>query len=170
LIRIRDATPDDADAIAAINAAGWQAAYVGLIDQDRLANIPVKVWAREIRGNLADLESASFSIVAELEGRVVGSCFVTGRARDGDLGDDVAELVAIYIDPPHWRQGVGSALLREAVDRCKRQGKSEISLWTLSGNEGAQQFYESHGFVRDGREQIHPVVRAPALRMRRPLS
>jgi ribosomal protein S18 acetylase RimI-like enzyme len=170
LIGIRDATPDDADAIAAINAAGWKAAYVGLIDADRLAKIPVKVWAREIRGNLGVLAPESFSIVAELDGQVVGSCFVTGKARDGDLADDIAELVAIYVDPPRCRQGVGTALLREALDRCERQGKSEISLWTLSGNEGAQRFYESHGFEPDGTEQIHPVARAPALRMRRPLS
>jgi ribosomal protein S18 acetylase RimI-like enzyme len=169
LIAVRDAVPDDADAIAEINAAGWRTAYVGLIDRDRLANLPVKVWSREIRANLEELSSGSFSIVAELDGRIAGSCFVTGRARDGDLPDDVAELIAIYVDPSHWRQGVGSALMREAFERCSRQGKAEISLWTLSGNRAAQAFYERHGFEGDGNEQIHPLARAPAIRMRRPL-
>ncbi|HKH22534.1 MAG TPA: GNAT family N-acetyltransferase [Solirubrobacterales bacterium] len=167
--QIRDATPDDAEAIANINAAGWRAAYVGLIDRDRLANLPVKVWVREIKVNLTELSPDSFSIVAETEGRVSGSCFVLGTARDGDLPDDVAELVAIYVDPHRWRQGVGTALLREAMERCRREGRSEMSLWTLSGNHGAQAFYERHGFEPDGNEQIHPLARAPALRMRRPL-
>jgi GNAT superfamily N-acetyltransferase len=169
LISIRDATPDDADAIAEVNAAGWRTAYVGLIDRDRLAGLPVRAWAREIRANLEDLSPGSFSLVAEIEGRIAGSCFVMGTARDGDLPDEVAELVAIYVDPPRWRQGIGTVLLREALERCTRVGKSEISLWTLSGNRPAQAFYERHGFERDGTEQIHPVARAPAIRMRRRL-
>jgi GNAT superfamily N-acetyltransferase len=169
LLEIRDAAPGDAEAIAEINAAGWQAAYVGLIERDRLANLPVKAWAREIRANLEELSAGSFSLVAELDGRIAGSCFVIGTARDGDLPDGVAELVAIYVDPPRWGQGIGTALLREALARTARQGKTEISLWTLSGNDAAQAFYERHGFAPDGAEQIHPVARAPALRMRRPL-
>jgi GNAT superfamily N-acetyltransferase len=169
LLEIRDAAPEDGDAIAEINAAGWRAAYVGLIERDRLANLPVKAWAREIRGNLEELSVGSISLVAELDGRIAGSCFVIGTARDGDLPDEVAELVAIYVDPPRWRQGIGTALLRESLARTARQGKAEISLWTLSGNDAAQAFYERHGFEPDGAEQIHPVARAPALRMRRPL-
>jgi GNAT superfamily N-acetyltransferase len=168
-VEIRDAVPDDAEAIAEINAAGWRAAYVGLIERDRLANLPVKAWAREIRANLERLTPGSFSVVAEVDGRIVGSCFVMGTARDGDLPEDVAELVAIYVDPPRWRQGVGTALLREALVRAAREGKSEISLWTLSGNRPAQAFYERHGFESDGTEQTHPIARAPALRMRRAL-
>jgi len=168
-LEIRDAAPGDADAIAEINAAGWRAAYVGLIDRDRLEHLPVKAWAREIRANLEQLSPDSFSLVAELDGVIAGSCFVMGAARDGDLLDQVAELVAIYIDPPRWRQGIGTALLHEALDRCGREGKEEISLWTLSGNRAAQVFYERHGFKPDGTEQVHPVARAPALRMRRPL-
>lgn len=168
-MEIRDAVPDDADAIAEINADGWRAAYAGLIDRDRLAHLPVKAWAREIRANLEQISEGSFSIVAEIDGRIAGSCFVLGTARDGDLPDGVAELVAIYIDPPRWRQGIGTALLQESVERCEREGKEEISLWTLSGNQAAQAFYERHGFERDGMEQIHPVARAPAIRMRRAL-
>jgi ribosomal protein S18 acetylase RimI-like enzyme len=169
LLEIREAIPEDADGIAEINAAGWRAAYAGLIDRDRLSHLPVKAWAREIRTNLNELVPGSFGLVAELEGTIAGSCFVTGTARDGDLPEGVAELVAIYIDPARWRQGIGTALIREALARCVRNGNSEISLWTLTGNRAAQAFYEVHGFERDGTEQIHPIARAPAIRMRRPL-
>lgn len=129
----------------------------------------MKAWAREIRANLEQLSPSSFSLVAELDRVIAGSCFVTGTARDGDLPDDVAELVAIYVDPSRWRQGIGTALLHEALGRCASEGKTEVSLWTLSGNHAAQAFYERHGFRRDGTEQVHPIARAPALRMRRPV-
>jgi GNAT superfamily N-acetyltransferase len=169
VVQVRDAIAADARAIAEINAAGWRAAYRGVIDQDRLDGIPVKAWAREIARNLDDLAPGSFSLVAELDGRVAGSCFVVAPARDGDLGPDVAELVAIYVDPTLWGQGIGRALIEEATGRATRQGFSEMSLWTLRDNHPAQSFYEKLGFSPDGSGQVHPVARAPAIRMRRPL-
>jgi GNAT superfamily N-acetyltransferase len=169
MIEIRDATVADADAIAEINAAGWRTAYRGIIDADRLKGIPVKAWAREIAANLEELEPGSFDLVAEVDGVVAGSCFVTSPARDGDLGTDVAELVAIYVHPDRWNQGIGRALVAEAVNRSTALGFSEMSLWTLTMNDRALLFYEALGWKPDGREQVHPVARVPALRMRRPL-
>jgi GNAT superfamily N-acetyltransferase len=166
---IRDARPADAEAIAAINAAGWRAAYAGIIERDRLAALPVGAWAREIRANLEDASGGTFSLVAEIDGEPVGSCFVLGPGRDRDLGPDIAELVAIYVDPPRWRRGIGSALLLAAHERAARAGFAEMSLWTLSANEAARAFYERHGWRPDGSEQFHPLARAPAIRMRRPL-
>jgi GNAT superfamily N-acetyltransferase len=169
MVEIRDATPADAEAIAAINAAGWRAAYRGIIEPDRLAGIPVAAWAREIARNLEALPPGAFSLVAEAEGVLAGSCFVTVPARDGDLGPEIGELVAIYVDPPRWRTGIGTALLGEAIPRAADQGLAALSLWTLTENAPAQAFYERHGFRPDGSEQIRPVARAPAIRMRRPV-
>ncbi len=169
MLRVRDARPEDAGAIAAINAACWRAAYRGIIEPDRLAGIPVKAWAREIAGNLGSLSPGSFSLVAEVDDEIAGSCFVTVPARDGDLGPEVGELVAIYVDPPRWRSGIGSALLAESFPRAAGAGLAGLALWTLKENLPARAFYERHGFSPDGREQIHPVGRAPAIRMRRPL-
>jgi GNAT superfamily N-acetyltransferase len=50
--------------------------------------------------------------VAERGGEIVGSCFVVSPPRDEDLGAELAELVAIYVDPGSWRQGIGTALRR----------------------------------------------------------
>jgi GNAT superfamily N-acetyltransferase len=169
MIEIREARPEDAEEIAAVNAAGWRSAYRGIVDNDRLAGIPVKAWAREIRWNLERLAAGSFSLVAELDGKFAGSVFVVAPARDGDLGPEVAELVSIYVDPNVWERGVGTALLKAAGERTAAEGSTEMSLWTLTQNQRALSFYEHLGWRPDGNEQIHPVARAPALRMRRPL-
>jgi GNAT superfamily N-acetyltransferase len=169
VIEIRDASPEDADRIAEIIARAWRTAYRGIIEDDRLAGLPVKAWEREIRGNIERLEGGSFAIVAELDSELAGSCYVVIPARDGDLGPDVAELVAISVDPAHWRQGIGRALVAEALGRAARVGSSEISLWTLSASRQAQAFYEQLGWRPDGNEQVHPVARVPTLRMRRPV-
>jgi GNAT superfamily N-acetyltransferase len=169
MIEVREARPEDAEAIAEVNAAGWRAAYKGIVAADRLAGIPVKAWAREIRWNLERLAEGSFSLVAELDGAFAGSIFVVAPARDGDLGPEVAELVSIYVDPMVWGRGVGTALITKACERAVGQGISEMSLWTLTENHRALSFYEHMGWRADGNEQMHPVARAPALRMRRPL-
>jgi GNAT superfamily N-acetyltransferase len=169
VIEIREARPADADRIAELIARAWRAAYGGIVEEDRLAGLPVKAWGREIRANLERLQGGSFGIVAERKGEVAGSCYVVIPARDGDLGPDVAELVAIYVDPAHWRQGIGRALVTEALGRASRAGASEISLWTLSESRQAQAFYKELGWRPDGNQHVHPVARAPTLRMRRPL-
>ena len=170
MIEIRDAVPADAERIAEIIARAWRTAYRGIIEDDRLAGLPVKAWERDISANLERLERGSFAIVAELDGEIAGSCYVVIPARDGDLGPEIGELVAIYVDPPRWRTGIGTALLGEAIPRAADQGLAALSLWTLTENPSARAFYARHGFRPDGREQIHPVARAPAIRMRRPLS
>src|SRR5262245_43049898 len=170
MLRIRDATPDDAKAIAEANAAGWRLAYRGLVDDKRLDEISTKVWTRDIHGIIEELDEQSFSLVAEDDDRFAGSCFVRAPARDGDLGPEVAELVAIYVDPRLWRRGIGSALIAEARERVARDGFEEISLWTLNGNERAKAFYERLGWSSDGETRFDPSARAPALRMRRRLS
>ena len=43
-------------------------------------------------------------------------------------------------------QGVGRALLAEAVTFCVRQGFAEIQLWTFQGLDAARRLYETHGF------------------------
>jgi GNAT superfamily N-acetyltransferase len=169
MLRVRDANPGDARAIAEANAAGWRLAYQGLVDDRRLDGISVKVWTRDIRGVIEDLDEHSFSLVAERDERVAGSCFVKGPARDGDLGAEAAELMAIYVDPPLWRRGIGSALLAEARERAAGDGFTEMALWTLKGNEPALAFYEKLGWQPDGATRFDPSARAPAMRMLRSL-
>jgi GNAT superfamily N-acetyltransferase len=168
-LEIRDARPEDAERIAEINAAGWRNAYVGMIESDRLEAIDVAEWARTIRENLERLSEGSFSIVAVTDGEIAGSAYVVSPTGDDDLGPEFSELVAIYVDPADWRKGVGTALLDAAQDRAVRSGSTQMSLWTLTENAPAQAFYEHHGWRRDGSEGIHPVAKAPAIRMRRPL-
>ena len=60
-LELRDARPDDAERIAQINAEGWRTAYVGMIEDERLASIDVDEWARTIRTNLDQLDRCAES-------------------------------------------------------------------------------------------------------------
>ena len=54
-------------------------------------------------------------------------------------GDWIDQL---YLDPDFTGRGIGVELL----DLAKRERPHRLRLWTFVSNEGAQRFYERHGF------------------------
>jgi ribosomal protein S18 acetylase RimI-like enzyme len=166
-VRIRAATPDDLDAIVAVTAAGWRAAYRDIVAPERLAELPVARWRHEVHiGLLRPVEDA-FTYVAEIDGRFAGYCFVAAPSREPKLGGNVAELVALYVEPGDWRRGAGSALMRAAMDRLAELPYDEVILWTFKENTPAIDFYEGHGWRREREEKVHPRSQAVAIRLRR---
>lgn len=66
---------------------------------------------------------------------------LNGPAVVGFIARENNEIHALYISQTAWRQGCGTALLRDAQKVCKK-----LLLWTFQGNTNAQAFYLSHGF------------------------
>lgn len=144
---LRNATIQDAQTIATIHVASWQAAYDGLLPEEFLDRLSVPQRAKFWRSILA--ESAGETWLAEENGRLLG--FVNfGPCRDEDMDKEtVAEIYAIYLLPEAWGKGYGRALCQQALLSLKEAGFSEVSLWVLSENEGAIAFYERAGFEVD---------------------
>jgi len=63
------------------------------------------------------------------------------------LGDRVAILEDMIIDPAYRSGGAGSRLLDGAIAFAKEQGCRRITLLTDRINSGAIRFYERHGFA-----------------------
>lgn len=79
-----------------------------------------------------------FSIVAELDGEIVGHVIST-RGRAGDL--DLLGLGPIGVTPRLQRHGIGSALMKETIDRANAAGERGIALL------GSPEYYARFGFV-----------------------
>lgn len=86
-------------------------------------------------------------------------------ARDGDailgmvnllftvstaLGERVALLEDMVVAPAARGRGIGSELLRAAIEHARAQGCRRITLLTDGTNEAAQRFYARHGFAASG--------------------
>jgi GNAT superfamily N-acetyltransferase len=146
-MRIRQAVPSDAEALASLHLDVWDEAYTGLMPQgilddrrDRAAE-RVERWRRTLR------EAEVPTYVAEEDGRLIG--FATaGPARDNDV-DTELELWALYVRQEHYGTGVGYALFETVV------GDRAAYLWVLAGNARAIAFYERQGFRLDGTEDEH---------------
>lgn len=144
---LRSAAATDALAIATVHVASWQQGYRHIFDHDFLdALVPEDRVARYDLGH-EDL-SRPRTTVALVADHVVG--FVTiGPSRDDDL-PAAGEIMALYVHPAHWGQGVGGVLLADATRQLIEADFALGSLWVLTDNVDAERLYRRAGWQRDG--------------------
>ena len=63
---------------------------------------------------------------------------------------DELHLLSIAVDPARRRSGLGSAMLREVMERGSVRGAACVVLEVREGNAAARAFYRMHGFVDVG--------------------
>lgn len=151
---IRAALPDDARALAELVVRTWRAAYRDLLPAALLDGLDAASTEARWRARLAD--ASSWTLVCEQRGRLVG--FVTcGAGRDEGESAWEGEIHALYVTPELWGRGHGHALMHAALQRLGAEGRREVLLWMLRGNQRAQRFYERQGFALDGgaRQVVH---------------
>jgi ribosomal protein S18 acetylase RimI-like enzyme len=152
MITVRDATPDDAPAAAAVHIAAWQVTYAHVFPKAYLSGFKLDAWTT---GHLTNINNSPprLSLVAVDEqigvvGFLHGGPARVGRPPSYDPG--IGEVYAIYVHPDHWGAGAGRALMQQAVDRFAKDGRTEIRVWVLDDNPRARRFYERFGFEVDG--------------------
>jgi RimJ/RimL family protein N-acetyltransferase len=131
---VRPGRPDDGRAMAELFAAVAQ-------ERDGIATEPpVDVEQRSVQF----AASSAASIVAVADGRIIGTLHVeVSRFGFGDLG--------MLVDR-RWRgRGVGSALLRAAIDWARGQGLHKLCLEVFPHNAAAIAMYRKAGFAEEGR-------------------
>jgi GNAT superfamily N-acetyltransferase len=154
---IRPGVPDDAPSLAEINIHNWQTAFRGVVPDAALDGLNLEAKTASFREGLAGRTTPPARVlVAEVDGRVVG--FVAwGTSRDPDVASDTGEVYAIYVRQEHWGQGIGSALLSDAVASLARDGFARATLWTLAELPRTIRFYKAAGFEQDGKTVRIPL-------------
>jgi GNAT superfamily N-acetyltransferase len=155
---IRPAQPADVDELAETAIAAWQVGFKGIVPE-RVD--PSRAWRPErIEERLRGDDFGSEIIAAELDGRVRGMLML-GPSRDPAARPGEGELVALYVHPDHWRQGIGRLLVEAGLERLRALGHVEAIVWTLAESPRNLEFYESLGFARDGGRQRRPSFGSP---------
>lgn len=132
-----------------VNRQCWRTAYSNILPESVVNRDQASEDA--LRDRLAAVRSwTGAALVAVDDDRIVGYAF----ARWGDdtkpfVDADDAGLKEIYVDPDHWNEGVGTALLRQVEQRVPAT-KVGLTLSMLAGNEPGRRFYERRGFREVG--------------------
>jgi len=144
---IRQATAEDAEAIARVQVMTWRAAYAGIMPAGFLAALSEQKHGEGWRRQLSDSQTVVF--VADKNAEVIG--FASGGdSRDADRRGEV-EVYAIYVLPEHWGRGIGRELLAK-LETALANNRG-VGLWVLRDNRQAIQFYEAAGYRVDGAEK-----------------
>ncbi len=150
---VRPATVADAERLTAVHVRSWQAAYRGILPDGLLDGLAPDARLQWRTGRLSRMPPRWATLVVEDRGEVVGFAD-TGPCRDDDFDSElVGELYAIYLDPDHWRRGLGRQLMRRALVRLAADGFGLATLWVLADNHGARRFYQATGWRPDGATQ-----------------
>lgn len=163
-MNIRQASPDDAKAIATIHVRAWQTAYHGILPSSFLEGLSVSgredFWRQQLQS------SEAVTLLAEEHGHSLGWAQL-GPSRDAETDRSTGELYAIYVAPEHWRQGVGQRLWTEGVVHLRRAAYADVTLWVLRENVGACAFYRANGFIPDvGIEKMLDVAGSKQVEIR----
>lgn len=151
-VGVRDATPDDAEAIARVHVETWKAAYRGLIPDEILDGLSVarraEAWREWLTGGG---RAGQGTWVAVRSDEVIGFANA-GPSRDDDVDAGTGEVYAIYVRPAHWDTRVGATLMEQSLDHL-RPHFTAATLWVLETNRRGRRFYEKGGWLPDGASQ-----------------
>jgi ribosomal-protein-alanine N-acetyltransferase len=106
---------------------------------------PEDAWTPQMfAGEFAQPPSRRLYLVAEQGDALIGYAGMMFG------GGSQADVVTLAVDPAHWGQGIGSALLSALVDEAGRRGYTEVLLEVRENNPRARRLYLRHGFTEIG--------------------
>jgi ribosomal protein S18 acetylase RimI-like enzyme len=175
-VRVRQANPSDALAIATVHVRSWKAAYPGLIPQRFLDSLTpqarLEMWNQTLggpdgrdvttlvlvsdaeAGRATPREAVGADAAAQAEPEQILGFTSFGSNSDGGPRS-VGEVMTLYLDPTAWGRRLGELLLASAVEQLQRDGYRAATLWVLETNARARRFYERLGWAPDGAVKLH---------------
>lgn len=153
-VRLRDAAPSDLAAIRALTRSAY-AQYEQVMSPPAWGAL-----SRAVEMGLSATDAGIHRIVAEHEGRLVGSVmlFPPASSAYGDMADmsSWAELRLLAVAADARGLGVGRALVEECAHRAHDMGARELGLHTSRSMAGAIRLYQRMGFERVPEQDFQP--------------
>ncbi|MFV8128072.1 GNAT family N-acetyltransferase [Streptomyces syringium] len=170
MVRVREMTEADIEAVSGIRVTGWQTAYAGVVPQPYLDAMTVEDDARQRRTWFTRSRGQALDLVAVDDGAGPVGWASLGQYR-GEGKERPGELYALYVRPDVIGTGVGRLLLQEVHRHAAARRFDSMLLWVLRDNPRARRFYETAGYTADGATQsdLYGEVELTEVRYRRPL-
>lgn len=141
-MKIRPANRRDLADIASIHSASWREAYSGILPADYLAGRVQQ--DLQTHWEQQEILPQDIVLVADTADGLAG--FVAVWCRPGPFIDN------LHVSRTVRSQGIGTALMRAAVEQLMALGHSTAYLWVFESNVAAIRFYERLGAARVRRD------------------
>ena len=148
-IEIRPARPEDALALVELGrAVGSEPGRWLITTDDWRSAADERRYLRALRR----YEHAAVYVAEASDGLIVGRLSL---ARDQHPASAHVADLGLMVAATHRRQGIGRALLEEAVDWARERGVTKLELHVFPHNEAAIALYDRFGFEREGYRKRH---------------
>jgi ribosomal protein S18 acetylase RimI-like enzyme len=171
---VRAARVADAEGLALVQVASWQAAFGGLVPEAVIAELSSEAAVEQFAERWRDAISAPptskhrVHVAVEQPGdpEILGFA-ASGPATDEDLwpGTD-GELYELHVAPAVADSGHDQRLLNAVADTFGEDGFSAAYTWALAGDSARITFLEAAGWAPDGSQSnLDMGVKVPVVRL-----
>jgi ribosomal protein S18 acetylase RimI-like enzyme len=171
---VRGARASDAEGLARVQVASWQAAFAALVPEAVIAELTsdeavgqfAERWRDAIGAPPTSKHRVHVAVEKPGEPEILGFA-AAGPATDEDLwpGTD-GELYELHVLPSLAADGHDGRLLNAVADTFAEDGFTTGYTWALSGDEARIGFLEAAGWAPDGsRSNLDMGVKVPVLRL-----
>lgn len=150
-MEFRAATVDDLPVIAEIFLRCWTISYKSVLSESARNSFTLESAAELWRKSIELPEDKQTLLLIDSEKAV--AVFRIGSDKDDPLR---GHLFSLYVDPDSAGRGFGKSALREAIERNRDRGFTQMTLWVFADNEIANSLYTKSGFAPTGKSRTTP--------------
>lgn len=143
---LRPARSADAERLARVHQASWEAAYRGLMPDQLMDALSTEERSSLWRERLESAANPMETWVLESEGDVQGFCTIGPTRLETEDPRITSEIHALYVEPAVWSRGYGQRLTEFCLSQLFEQGCEDVRLFCLTTNPVGRRFYERSGF------------------------
>ncbi len=147
-LKIREMRPDEVEDLVGLIVDVFEDVSIAKNTVDRFGPLNGHPW-QEAKGDAArkDITTADVVLVGEIDGRIV-----TLITLHYDAKFSIAQIVHLAVAASAQGQGIGRRMLREGLERCRRDGLKYAAIDALEQNPRAEGLYKAEGFTEVARK------------------
>lgn len=146
---IRDARPEDADAVRTVATESMAASYAPGVDESAIRTAVDEWYSAERISDALENPDTVFLVVEDEDSLIAFSkgAVVERRSQTG-------EIHWLHVDPERRDEGVGRRLLAATENEFAKRGTARLAGYVLAVNEVGAQFYERNGYELEGEREV----------------
>ncbi len=153
MIKIKIATPEDAELIAGISRETFYDTYAAYNTKEDMDKFLSEQFTKEqLIAQVHDPEN--LFLLAYENNEPAGYVFLKAGSPPGLTAANALEIKRFYACTSFIGKGVGKALMQASIDHAKKENRESVWLIVWKQNFRAIKFYEAFGFAKIGEQEF----------------
>ena len=140
---IRPGIPSDSESVATLIHRSHTISFAPFASTEWVSSRQLGDYKTKWVAVLTEESEDAITLVAVVAEAIVGTVHVSRI----DSPEFDAQLNGMHVDPAQTGSGIGSLLMKKAVEFIKQRGFERVELGVIAANSGGRRFYKTHGWA-----------------------